>query len=340
MDVLLSSARQGARRGSPVLMAALLLLSLAGCSGPQSALDPAGEEARIVAALFWWMLGGAGLLWLAVMSIALFATRRRAQPWSERAASRFILVCGAILPTMVLAVLLVFGLRMMPALRAAGDGLRIHVQGEQFWWRVAYELPDGSRVDSANEVRLPRGARTEFVLTAQDVIHSFWIPPLGGKMDMIPGTTNRLVLQPTRAGHFRGVCAEFCGPSHGLMTLDALVMEPEAFEAWLQARRAPAPPPSPPPTPTLPDGQALFLAHGCGACHAVAGTPARGRIGPNLTRLSERPAIAAGILPNDAASIDRFIRATHEIKPGARMPSFAHLPPGDSAAIARWLETL
>jgi cytochrome c oxidase subunit 2 len=338
MDILLSSARQGARRGSPALLAVLPLLPLAGCSGAQSALDPAGEEARIVAALFWWMLGGAGLLWLAVMSIALFATRRRAQPWSERAASRFILVCGAILPTMVLAVLLVFGLRMMPALRAAGDGLRIHVQGEQFWWRVTYELPDGSRIDTANEVRLPRGARTEFVLTAQDVIHSFWIPPLGGKMDMIPGTTNRLVLQPTRSGHFRGACAEFCGPSHSLMSLDALVMEPEAFEAWVQARRAP---PAPQPAPAgQANGQALFLAHGCGACHTVAGTPARGRIGPNLTRLSERPGIAAGILPNDAASIDRFIRETRDIKPGARMPSFAHLPPEDSAAIARWLETL
>jgi cytochrome c oxidase subunit 2 len=330
MDFLLVSIGRWAQRGGGAAMAALMV---AGCSGPQSALDPAGSEARIVGELFWWMLGGAGFLWLAVMSIATFATRRRGRPWSERAASRFILVCGAILPTMVLAVLLVFGLRLMPALRAPGEAMRIHVQGEQFWWRVSYELPDGSRINTANEIRLPRGLRTEFLLTAQDVIHSFWIPPLGGKMDMIPGTTNRLVLEPERTGRFRGACAEFCGTSHGLMALDALVMEPAEFDAWVEARRAP-------PAPARERGHALFLTHGCAACHSVQGTTAQGRIGPDLTRLSERPSIASGILPNDAASIDRFIRETGEIKPGARMPSFAHLPPEDSAAIARWLETL
>lgn len=311
----------------------LPLILIAGCSGPQSALDPAGSEARIVGSLFWWMLGAAAVIWAAVMAIAAYAGRRRAQPWSDRKAGRFILICGALLPTVLLAVLLVFGLRLMPALRAPGEALRVHVQGEQFWWRVSYEFPDGTRIDSANEVRLPRGVRTEFVLTAQDVIHSFWIPSLGGKMDMIPGTTNRLVLEPTRTGRFRGACAEFCGTSHGLMNLEVAVLEPAVFEEWAQQRRtATAPPPHP--------GQALFLAHGCHACHAVQGTPARGRIGPDLTRLSERPSLAAGTLPNDAASIERFIRDPADIKPGARMPSFTHLPPSDSADIARWLEAL
>jgi cytochrome c oxidase subunit 2 len=219
----------------------------------------------------------------------------------------------------------------MPVLRAPGEDLRIAVEGQQFWWRVTYELPDGSRVSSANEVRLPRGRRTEFVLTAQDVIHSFWVPPLGGKMDMIPGMTNRLVLEPERTGRFRGACAEFCGASHALMALDVEVMEPDAFEAWLRSRRDPAPPPG------AQEGAALFLTNGCGACHTVAGTPAAGRIGPDLTHLSERPSIAAGILPNDVDNVARFIRHTRDIKPGARMPSFAMLSPEDSASIARWL---
>ncbi|WP_379599384.1 cytochrome c oxidase subunit II [Teichococcus globiformis] len=306
-------------------------VALGGCSGRQSALDPAGFEARMVAELFWWMLAAAALIWIAVMALAWYAARRRGPAWSGRAAARLILVCGAILPTLVLALLLVFGLRMMPPLRAPGEGLRIAVQGEQFWWRVTYELPDGTRIQSANEIRMPRGQRTELMLTAQDVIHSFWIPPLGGKMDMIPGMRNRLVLQPERSGRFRGACAEFCGASHALMALDAQVMEPEAFEAWLEARREP-----PPPTPDHP-GATLFLARGCGACHTVAGTPARGRVGPDLSALSERPSIAAGILPNDVASLDRFIRYPREIKPGARMPGFDTLPEGETALIAAWL---
>ncbi|WP_237182619.1 cytochrome c oxidase subunit II [Roseomonas marmotae] len=311
----------------------LLPLLLAGCSGRQSALDPSGYEAEAVARLFWWMTAAGGVIWLLVVGLALYATQRGGRPWPARRAARLILACGAVLPTLLLAVLLVFGLRMMPELRAPGEGLRIAVQGEQFWWRLRYELPDGRRFDTANDVRLPLGSRTEFLLTAQDVIHSFWIPALGGKMDLIPGTTNRLVLEPRRTGRFRGVCAEFCGASHALMAFDVEVMEPVDFEAWA-ARQASAA------TPPMNDGAALFLARGCGACHTVRGTEASGRIGPDLTHLGARPSIAAGILPNTAENIDRFIRHAREVKPAARMPSFDMLPAAESAAIAAWLGSL
>jgi cytochrome c oxidase subunit 2 len=308
-------------------------LVLTGCVGPQSALDPAGHEATAVAQLFWAMLVAAGIIWLLVMAIALHAGRGRHAPWAARRAGRFILICGAIIPTTLLAVLLIFGLRLMPALRAPGEGLRIAVQGEQFWWRVRYELPGGGSFDTANEIVLPVGQRTEFLLTAQDVIHSFWVPPLGGKMDMIPGTTNRLVLEPSRTGTFHGVCAEFCGASHALMTLRVVVMEPGDFAAWTARQAGPA---------SVPGGAgaALFMTQGCGACHTVRGTAAAGRIGPDLTHLGGRNRLAAGILPNTVPEIDRFIRQVREIKPAARMPSFDMLAEHESAAIAAWLGSL
>ncbi|MBE9607045.1 cytochrome c oxidase subunit II [Acetobacteraceae bacterium H6797] len=310
-----------------------LAFSLAGCSGEQSALDPAGQEASAVARLFWVMLSAAALIWAVMMGLALFASRGRERPWTERGAMRLIVIGGAVIPTLLLAALLAFGLGLMPALRSPGDGLRVAVRGEQFWWRIDYELPDGSRLVTANELRLPVGQRVEFLLTAQDVIHSFWIPALGGKMDMIPGATNRIVLEPQRLGRFRGVCAEFCGPSHALMAFTVEVMEPAAFEAWLAAEQAPA---------AAPEGQgaALFLARGCGACHTVRGTEADGVIGPDLTHLATRHSIGAGIMENDPAAIDRFIREVQEIKPGARMPGFSMLPPEETALIARWLGSL
>jgi cytochrome c oxidase subunit 2 len=312
----------------------LLLGLLAACSGPQSALEPAGFEAAAVAQLFWWMSGAALVIWVAVLALSLHASRRRGTPWSERSASRLILLAGAVVPTLLLAVLLVFGLRLMPELRAPGGEMRVLVEGEQFWWRVRYELPDGTRFDTANEIRLPLGERAEFQLTAEDVIHSFWIPPLGGKMDMIPGHTSRLVLQPDRVGRFRGACAEFCGASHGMMNFEVEVMEPAAFRAWVAASAAPAAAPRA-------GGAELFLKHGCAACHAVRGLPgAGGRIGPDLTHLGARAFLGAGLLPNTVDNIDRFIRATRDFKPAARMPSYAALPPGESAAIAAWLGSL
>src|SRR5690606_16989244 len=145
--------------------------------------------------------------------------------------------------------------------------------------------PGGAPVESANELRLPVGQRVELQLTSPDVIHSFWVPALAGKMDMIPGRTNRLVLEPSRTGRFRGVCAEYCGASHTFMAFTVEVREPAAFEAWLTQQAAPAH------TTEEDEGAALFLKNGCGACHTVRGTPAAGRVGPDLTHFASRPTL-------------------------------------------------
>ena len=229
--------RGTARRAATLLAACPLLAS---CTGVQSALDPAGEEAAQVATLFWAMTIGGAIIWAGVVALSLYASRWKRGTFSEAAAGRLILWAGVVFPVTVLTALLALALWLMPSLRPFAGGeqarLRIEVTGHQFWWHVVYHRADGVSVMSANEIRLPVGERVEFSLASADMIHSFWIPALGGKMDLIPGRTNRLSLLATKPGRYRGQCAEFCGISHALMAFPAIAMEPAAFDAWLGAR--------------------------------------------------------------------------------------------------------
>ena len=328
-----AAAVVGARAGPAILLA----LGLAGCSGQQSALAPAGEGAERLASLFWTMSAGAVVIWALVVGAAVYASRLRPGPHSERI-GRVLLWGGTAFSTAVLTGLLVFGLMLMPDLRAAGDRLKITVSGEQWWWRVRYLAPGGSGpIESANEVRLPLGQRVELELTSPDTIHSFWIPPLGGKVDMIPGRVTRLVLEPTRTGTFRGACAEFCGTSHALMAFSVVVLEEAAFEDWLADEAAPATAPG---SAAEALGQELFLQVGCGACHTVRGTAADGTIGPDLTHLARRATLGAGTLPNSFDALVRWIAHTETVKPDVRMPSFGALPDEHIEAIAAYLEGL
>lgn len=320
-------AFEGLEKAALVAGAGLLL---GACSGPQSALDPAGREAAEVARLFWVMLAGAAIIWLAVIGTAVFAGRFQKTPLGERAGLRIVLWAGAIIPTLILAALLTFGLRLMPVLRAGEPALTVHVSGEQYWWRVTYRTAQGE-VETANELRLPAGRPAEILLDSADVIHSFWIPALAGKLDMIPGRTNRLVLNPERTGTYRGVCAEFCGRAHAFMAFSVEVMEPAAFEAWLARERAPA-------AATADSG--AFLANGCGGCHSVRGTPATGTIGPDLTHVAARPTLGAGLLANTPANRRRFVSETEKLKPGVRMPAFGALEPDQLDAIDAYLGSL
>jgi cytochrome c oxidase subunit 2 len=316
-------------------------LLLAGCDGPQSALDPAGRGAERIADLFWWMTGGAIIIWLAVVSLAIYAIHVRREAHSQRAAGLLIIGGGAILPTMVLASLLIYGLALLPELvgPVPAGTLHIAVSGEQWWWRVRYRTAGGSGVlvELANEVRLPVGEPVEFLLESPDVIHSFWVPALGGKLDMIPGRQNRLVLEPSRTGVFRGTCAEYCGTSHALMSLYVVVLEPADFAAWLAHQQAPAQLPA---LPLAERGQELFLANGCGACHTVRGTLADGVVGPDLTHVGSRLSLGAGMLPNDPAAFQRWLAHTDNVKPEVLMPAFGMLPLEDLQALAAYLDGL
>ena len=305
-------------------------LLAAGCSFEQSALHPAGRDAEELAGLTWFMFAAAVVVWGVVMGATIYAVLGKKRPKSEKFADRFILAGGVAFPTIGLAILLVFGLSLLPSWTSAETpDLRVHVRAEQFWWRLGYELPDGSVVETANELHLPNDATVEFVLSSTDVIHSFWIPALGGKMDAIPGRTNVLRLTPTKPGTYRGVCAEFCGPSHALMAFPVTVHEAEDFPAWLEAQRVPATARS-----------EVFTASGCGACHMVRGVSEAGAVGPDLTHVASRRTIGAGTLENNRENLITWLTAPEHIKPGVGMPSYATLPAADREAIADYLMEL
>jgi cytochrome c oxidase subunit 2 len=304
-----------------------------------SALDPAGQEASRILQLFWWMSGGTGIVWLAVILITLWCVRVRPEKFTRRAARLMIVLGGAVVPAVVLVVLLLFTFATLPALvaPAPAGSLKIAVSGEQWWWRVRYVMEDGRSIELANEIHLPLGAPVEFRLDSPDVIHSFWIPPLGGKVDMIPGRVTRLVLNPTKVGVFRGVCAEYCGASHAFMRFPVVVQERDEFDRWLTDQQTPAQTPS---DPLGVRGQTLFLANGCGACHSIRGTPADGVIAPDLTHVGSRLSLAAESLPNEVQGFRAWISATHSLKPGAQMPPFPMLPSEDLDALATYLDGL
>jgi cytochrome c oxidase subunit 2 len=311
-----------ASRGSLSASGALLAM---GCDGPQSTLAPAGRAAERIADLFWLMTVAAVLIWLAVLALAAWATYANPPSQGRRQVRALVIGGGVVFPTVLLTALLIHGLTMLPdLLEPAPEGsLQIEVVGEQWWWRVRYLPPGSSPIELANEIRLPLGRPVGFQLESPDVVHSFWIPALAGKMDMIPGRVTRLPLEPTRTGTFRGACAEFCGLSHARMHLTAVTLAPTDFEAWLDAQRQPA---AAPVTEPARRGHAAFFAQGCGACHTVRGTTAVGWIGPDLTHLASRPTIAGAMLPNSAEARRQWISRTHLMKPGAHMPAFAHLP--------------
>ncbi len=323
------------------LLLALVLVSWGGCQGIQSTLAPAGRGAEQIATLFWWLLAGALIVWVLVVGITILAIHVQAHGEDARRARYLIIGGGTALPTVVLAVYLSFGLNLLPELtRPAPEGsLTIVVTGEQWWWRVRYPDPTGETpgIELANEIRLPVGRPVQLYLDTRDVIHSFWIPSLGGKMDMVPGRVNRLALHPTKTGTFRGACAEYCGDSHAFMSMYAVVMEADRFDEWLAIEAGPA---AAPRVSELQRGAELFIQNGCGACHAIRGTDAAGRVGPDLTHIGSRVSVGAGTFLTDHDALVRWISHTERVKPGVFMPSFGMLPEEDIDAMAAYLLSL
>ncbi|HEX5779437.1 MAG TPA: c-type cytochrome [Xanthobacteraceae bacterium] len=320
-------------------LAASLIFALAGCNKIQSALSPQGAEAAQVATLFWIMTWVSAAILLGVMILAAIAIFGR-ERWRSPLRGEWIVIGGGIVfPSVLLSALLVAALLMIGAessSRAGPASVRIAVVGEQWWWRVVYRTPDGRRVESANEIRIPAGERVAFELSAADVIHSLWVPTLAGKLDMIPGRENVLNVIANEPGVSRGQCAEYCGGAHALMSLYVVALERQEFDAWLQREAAPAPAPA----AGAAAGQKLFFAGGCGACHTIRGTEAAGTIGPDLTHLGGRMSLAAAVLPNDAAAIARWIRDNQHIKPDNKMPPYGMFTEAELKSLANYLAGL
>lgn len=347
---------------SHVLVYAAVLAAVAsacGNEGTPSALSPRGPEAGRIAVLWWLMLGLAGLVFLVVMgSLVTGIVRRRPaseEPGAERPGSaghdegvapartsgdrlsrldrRFVVGGGVVMPAVILTLLGVLTVGAVDAVVKSESEFVVEVSGEQFWWDVQY--PDlGFR--TANEITIPAGTEITLRLTSPDVIHSFWVPELAGKRDLVPGRTNTLVFEADRPGVYRGQCAEYCGIQHANMALYVVALDPDEFESWADRRREG---PLPPATAQQRRGREVLETEACAGCHRVQGTEATGTLGPDLTDVASRRTIGAGALPNDRGHLAGWILDAQSTKPGALMPPM-DLAPDELDALLAYLETL
>lgn len=322
------------------------LALLAGCAGIQSPLAPAGEQAGATFGLFGLMMAICGAMYGAVLlflAATVWRARRRtaASPRVEPAdpgLQRLLWGWGAVIVA-GLAVLATASFLVERALAAARnrDALEVRVTGHQWWWRIEYRDPtSGGWIETANELHLPAGRTARVALGAADVIHSFWVPNVAGKMDVIPGRVNLIDMTPHREGWFRGQCAEFCGLQHAHMALDVKVESPAAFGAWLRRQAMPA---SGPADAEAVHGRAIVTGGACGQCHTVRGTAAAGRAGPDLTHVGARRSLAAGTLPMNRGALQGWIAQPQALKPGTMMPPVP-LDGGDADAVSTYLAGL
>lgn len=307
----------------------------------QSALDARGENAGQILEITWVLFVGGALIFTAVMAIAAVALLGTGRLRDALARRGWIVGAGIVFPVVVLTALLIYTFAAAAAMTRAERtpaAVRIQVEGELWWWRVRYLDAAGATVlETANEIHIPAGQPVDLDLVSDNVIHSFWVPNLAGKLDMIPGRTNRLRIQAREPGVFRGQCAEYCGAQHARMALFVVALAPGDFSGWLQARRAPAPAPT---SVDLVRGRALFLESRCGVCHSIRGTAAAGTLGPDLTHVGARLSLAAATLPNGTAALAGWIAGTQHVKPEAQMPAYASFSAEELQALAGYLESL
>jgi cytochrome c oxidase subunit 2 len=294
--------------------------------GIQSALAPAGPEGEVLAEMAWVLFLGGAAIFLFVMGLVAWAVRGGRAMREET----FIVAGGIAFPTVTLAILLAYTLVRGEQVQAPVDAaLRIEVTGEQWWWRVRYLDADGRPdFETANEIRIPAGQPVLLELKSADVIHSFWVPSLAGKLDMIPGRTNRLRLLAARPGEYRGQCAEYCGGPHAFMAFFVVAQEEKAFAAWLLNQRT-----------LVKDTNQVFLRH-CGSCHTVRGTAAAGRSGPDLTHVGSRRTLGAALLPMNPGAVAAWITSSQHLKPGNLMPGFQRFRGEELRELAAYVESL
>ena len=279
------------------------------------------------------MFGLAAAVYVIVTGLVLFAVLRRRHRFSERLSHRMIVYGGLLIPVAILAVVAVFTVRTTNALVPTAGPIRVHVEGEQWWWRVTYPA---FGIATANEIHVPIGQTVDVTLTSDNVIHSFWVPQLAGKTDLIPGQVNHMSFSADRVGTYRGQCAEFCGLEHARMAFQVVVDEPAAFDQWVGGQRGPGPAPA---DPLAARGEQTFVNGSCAGCHTVAGTSAAGTLGPDLTHVGSRATLAADTLPNTPSDMARWLASTQQVKPGALMPQI-DLTADQVQALVAYLEGL
>jgi cytochrome c oxidase subunit 2 len=340
------------------MSAPLLLLPLAQVPANQSTMYPTGVQAARIYSLFWGFVWVCTVVWVVVMIFMLWGALRaparrqttvaedqpdtKPEPGRERRMS--IVVGGAVgVTTVILLVLMVsefLTTRSLAGLARSPDAknaVNIAVTARQWWWEVQYQdATPSNMVTTANEIHIPVGRPVVIQLQSPDVIHSFWVPNLAGKKDAVPGHPTQIWLRADEPGFFQGQCAEFCGAQHANMRFIVIAEPQDKFDAWLDAQRQPAREPT---TDAQWRGKTIFLSTTCATCHSISGTPAFGRVGPNLTHVASRAVLAAGAVPNRPGHLAGWIIDPQKIKPGTRMPQHS-LPPADLRNLLEYLESL
>jgi len=320
-----------------IVSAGGLLIFLWGCgSHMQSVLDPRSPAAREIAHLWWVMFGVYTAVFVLVIWLSLQAVFGKRGVRVPGGPIRFLVALGIVMPAVVLVFFLFYSLRVSVVLSPPEEGLTIEVTGHQWWWDVRY--PEHAVV-IANEIHIPAGERVRIQLRAHDVVHSFWVPNLHGKIDVMPDVETEIWIESDEPGVWRGQCAEFCGTQHALMAFEVVVHEPDDFDRWLIDRREAVERRTTTRPAVLAHGEELFFQHGCYSCHAIEGTDAKSTIGPDLTHLGNRRTLGAAAIPNNYGNLAGWIANPQTIKPGSLMPP-TYLEPGDLHAVVEYLLSL
>lgn len=327
-----------------LMLAAGVVLSAAACERidrAQSVLHPAGVDATVISNMAWLLFGGGALILLLVMMLLAFSLRDGRRPVRPVI---WLIGAGVIFPVVVLSALLLYSIMRSQQLTEplSQNALVVSVTSKMWWWEVRYrDAATGRDITLANEIHIPVGRPVYLALTSDDVMHSFWVPALAGKVDMLPGRITRLRIQADQAGVLRGQCAEYCGEQHARMALHVIAYSPEKFDAWLANQSKPAAPPA---NALLAKGRDIFLEQRCSACHTIRGvaeeTLAGKTLGPDLTHIGSRLFLGAGVLRNHREALSGWVANTQGLKPGARMPSFTDIDEEDLFALSSYLEHL
>lgn len=334
------------RRGVAALGA--ILMTAAGCGDierfPQTSLDPKSDFAIELDQL--WNLTlylgvVVGVITFAILAYILYRFRYRPDaPEPKQVHGNTTLeIAWTLIPAILISIIVVPTVRTIffTYREAPADALTVDVLGRQWWWEFRYEGANGDTIITANEVHVPVGRTVRLRMTSTDVLHSFWIPQMGGKRDVIPNRVTNIVFTPLEAGVYLGQCAEFCGESHALMKMRLIAHEPNDFQRWLANESAPAVEPT---DSAVMIGQQLVTGGMCAGCHVIRGTSAQfGRTGPDLTHIARRSTIAAGILDNNAPNLMEWVRDAPGVKPGALMPNMG-LSDQELRYIVAYLQTL
>jgi cytochrome c oxidase subunit 2 len=313
----------------------------------QSALHPFGPRAAAVEHLWWFAFIIAAVVYVLTVGTLFWAmarARRRERDGEvlpSDSHQRMKVGVASALSASVVILLIFLGYDITVARTRdpvpKPHPITIEVTGHQWWWQVNYaDTSVHGRFETANEIHIPVGEPVLFLLSSQDVIHSFWVPNLAGKKDLIPGYTQSFWFQADTAGIYRGQCAEFCGEQHAKMALYIVAQPLAQYRRWVASQQGPGIPPTDSITKR---GQEVFLTSPCAMCHAIGGTPAGSNIGPDLTHLASRLRIAAGTLPNTRGNLAGWILDSQRIKPGNKMPPNM-LEPKDLDALLTYLQSL